>query len=84
MNKTKNYDLTIVVPVYNEEDNMERVEAELGRYVASAPVKTCVLFVNDGSRDSSLQKIKEACARHAATRCASSAVSTRASKATNS
>lgn len=26
MNKTRNYDLSIIVPVYNEENNLERVE----------------------------------------------------------
>lgn len=63
MNKTSQYDLTIVVPVYNEEDNMERLERELSAYVATAPVKACVLFVNDGSSDSSLPRIKDICSR---------------------
>lgn len=30
MNKTGNYTLTIIVPVYNEEDNMPRLEEKLG------------------------------------------------------
>lgn len=62
-NKTSEYELTIVVPVYNEEDNMERLERELSAFLPKASVRSCVLFVNDGSKDSSLQKIKETCER---------------------
>ena len=63
MNHTANYELTIVIRVYNEEDNLERVERELGDFLPKALVKACVLFVNDGSKDGSLAKIKEICAR---------------------
>lgn len=62
-NKTSEYELTIVVPVYNEEDNMERLERELSAFLPKAAVRSCVLFVNDGSKDSSLEKIKEICGR---------------------
>ena len=64
MNITKEYDFTIIVPIYNEEDNMERLEKELTSYLNIAPVKTCVLIINDGSKDNSLQIIKECCNRH--------------------
>lgn len=63
MNRTSEYELTIVVPVYNEEDNMERLEKELSAFLPTAAVKSCVLFVNDGSKDSSLEKIKAICER---------------------
>lgn len=63
MNHTANYELTIVIPVYNEEDNLERVERELADFLPKALVRACVLFVNDGSKDGSLAKIKEICAR---------------------
>ncbi len=66
MNKTGNYTLTIVVPVYNEEDNMPRLEEKLSAYVRQAPVSTCILFVNDGSTDHSLERMREICARHEA------------------
>lgn len=62
MNKTENYDFTIVVPVYNEEDNMAAVGKRLGEYLPVALRKTCVLFVNDCSTDNSLAMIKELCA----------------------
>lgn len=53
------YGFTIVVPLYNEEPNLLRVEQELENYLKQAPVKTCVLFVNDGSTDHSLQLLQE-------------------------
>jgi len=52
------YRFTIVVPVYNEEDNLERVEKELLAYSKIANVPTCVLFVNDGSKDKSQDLIE--------------------------
>lgn len=64
MNKTADYRLTIIVPVFNEEDNMAALEERLAAYLPKAASKTCVLFVNDGSRDNSLNLIREACRRN--------------------
>ena len=33
MNDTRNYQLTIIIPVFNEEDNMKRVEEKLAAFV---------------------------------------------------
>lgn len=66
MNKTKNYQLTIVVPLYNEEDNIDALEESLSLFLPKAQFSTCVLFVNDGSNDGSLPRIKEICKRHTA------------------
>lgn len=63
MNKTREYDFTIVVPVFNEQDNLGRVEQELSRYLTISTKKACVLLVNDGSRDNSLSMIKDICKR---------------------
>jgi glycosyltransferase involved in cell wall biosynthesis len=63
MNKTAQYQFTIVVPVYNEEDNMPQLEERLSAYLPTALYPTCVLFVNDGSKDGSLVCIKQICAR---------------------
>lgn len=52
------YQFTIIVPVYNEEDNLARVEQELLAYIKIATKKTKVLFVNDGSKDSSQKHIE--------------------------
>ena len=61
MNQTVEYEFCIIVPVYNEEDNIARLSGALADYFGHASVKTCVLFVDDGSLDQSLQKIKTAC-----------------------
>ena len=63
MNRTSLYEFTILVPVYDEEDNILRLESELASFLKTAIVKSCVLFVNDGSRDNSLELIKGACQR---------------------
>ena len=66
MNKTRNFEFTIVVPVYNEEDNMAKLEELLSLYLPKALRTTCVLFVNDCSTDGSLGRIKDICRRHTA------------------
>ena len=66
MNKTANYQLTIIVPVYNEEGNILRLEKELGEFLKDAKVSSCVLFVNDGSKDDSERLIREVCERNEA------------------
>lgn len=58
------YRLTIVIPVYNEEDNLLRVETEFLKYFEISVAKSKVLFVNDGSKDSSQHIIEEICARN--------------------
>lgn len=57
------YQLTVVVPVYNEEDNLLRVEQVFKDYFKIAEVPTQVLFVNDGSRDKSQDLIEQICER---------------------
>lgn len=64
MNKTKDYDFTIIVPVYNEEENMEALERRLAEYLPTALRKSCVLFVDDCSTDAGLTAIKEICRRN--------------------
>ena len=58
------YQFTIIVPVFNEEDNLERVEQELLAYTKIAKRPTCILFVNDGSKDQSQSLIEGICERH--------------------
>mgnify|MGYP002855628790 CR=1 FL=1 len=64
MNRTADYDLTIIVPIFNEEDNIRRLEERLAAYLPESAVKSCVLFVDDGSTDASLAGIKDICTRH--------------------
>jgi len=58
------YEFTIIVPVYNEEDNLARVEEELLAYTKIASKTTKILFVNDGSKDKSQQLIEDICQRN--------------------
>ena len=59
-----NYEFTIIVPVYNEEDNLLRVEKELLAYIKIASVRTKIVFVNDGSNDNSQEIIEIISKRH--------------------
>lgn len=55
------YELTIIIPVFNEQDNLERVHTEMRRWLPNAKRKSKVLFVNDGSVDDSLEIIQRIC-----------------------
>ena len=61
-----NYALTIIVPVYNEQDNLQRLEKELLKYLEIASKPSCVLLVNDGSSDNSLTMMQDICQRNSA------------------
>ncbi len=63
MNKTANYQFTIVIPVYNEEDNIYSLEKKLSEFLPQSKYTACALFVDDCSTDQSLARIKEVCAR---------------------
>lgn len=64
MNKTSQYQFTVIIPVYNEEDNIYTLEDKAGTFVKKSLYPACVLFVNDGSRDESLKRIIEICDRN--------------------
>lgn len=59
-----NYEFTIIVPVYNEESNLERVEKELSDYLVISTKKAQILFINDGSKDKSQELIEAICQRN--------------------
>lgn len=64
MNKSANYKLTIIVPVYNEEGNIRRLEAELTHFLQISKISACVLFVNDGSTDGSKSLMEQVCTKN--------------------
>ena len=53
---TKNR-MTIIVPVYNEIDNLKRIEKTFEEYLQQSDTASQVLFVDDGSTDGSLDAI---------------------------
>ncbi|WP_417361004.1 glycosyltransferase family 2 protein [Galbibacter sp.] len=57
------FEFTIIVPVYNEQDNLERIESTFATYFETTALSTKVLFVNDGSKDNSQKIIEEICNR---------------------
>lgn len=64
MNATSKYRFTIIVPIFNEEDNIHALEERLAAFLPAAAEKACVLFVNDGSKDASGERLKEICGRN--------------------
>jgi dolichol-phosphate mannosyltransferase len=59
--QTMSFELTIIIPVYNEEDNLDRVYKEMKQFLSIAKKKTKILFVNDGSKDNSQVQIEKIC-----------------------
>jgi glycosyltransferase involved in cell wall biosynthesis len=53
------FDLSVVLPVYNEEDNVYPVHQELTGVLDALALRYEIIYVDDGSRDSSVQKITE-------------------------
>ncbi len=56
--------LTVIVPVFNEEANLIRVENEMTKFMNGTSITVNVLFVNDGSTDNSQQLIETICSKN--------------------
>lgn len=57
--------ITIIVPCYNEEAGIELFYPEVERHVSAIPdCEFRYLFVNDGSRDGTLEKLRAICGRY--------------------
>ena len=50
--------ISLVVPVYNEEDNINDLHAEVARAMSRQPCAWELVFVDDGSSDHSLDIIR--------------------------
>lgn len=50
-------DLSVVIPVYNEEDNLAMLHTRLTTVLHSAGLDYEIVFVDDGSRDASLEHL---------------------------
>jgi glycosyltransferase involved in cell wall biosynthesis len=51
-------DISVVIPVFNEESNLLVLHERLVNVVTSISNKYELIFVNDGSKDKSLQILK--------------------------
>ncbi len=58
-NKMSSPLISIVVPVYNEEANIQRFYARMAAAVEGEPYDVEMIFVNDGSRDRSFEMLSE-------------------------
>jgi glycosyltransferase involved in cell wall biosynthesis len=58
-------ELTIIVPVFNEEESLPAFFLEMDRFIEISPIPSRVLFINDGSTDTSLMILTDKCIRTA-------------------
>lgn len=52
--------ISIIIPLYNEEENVEALYAELKRILTPSGLETEFIFVDDGSRDQTVERLKKA------------------------
>jgi len=57
-------DISIVVPIFNEEENVQRLHREISSVLIPLNKKYEIIYVNDGSRDRTAQKLKEIKDKH--------------------
>lgn len=55
------YKMTVIVPVYNEKENLDRLVKTFNNFFEVSLIKCKVLFVDDGSTDGSYEKIINIC-----------------------
>ncbi len=55
------FKMTVIVPVFNESDNINRIASTFTDYFSKSPTKSKVLFIDDGSTDDSFSKIENVC-----------------------
>ncbi|MGL5262579.1 MAG: glycosyltransferase [Bacteroides sp.] len=60
-NHTSHYELTILVPIFNEIESLPSLGNKLSEFLPKAKVKTAILLINDGSTDGSKEAIQKLC-----------------------
>lgn len=59
MNNNKQIDLSVIIPIYNEQENIPELHKRLTEVVKQITPNYELIFINDGSRDGSLIKLIE-------------------------
>ncbi|MBM3335928.1 glycosyltransferase family 2 protein, partial [Candidatus Sumerlaeota bacterium] len=57
-------DLSVVVPVFNEQENVEALCRELTDALSRVNIKYEILFVDDGSADATAERLRRAAESH--------------------
>lgn len=57
-------DLSVVIPVYNEEESVAELTGWIEKVCSGAGLSFEILYIDDGSSDSSWEKIKELAGKH--------------------
>lgn len=58
------YQLSIIIPIFNEEENLIRLEEELKSFISTSSISSQFFLINDGSDDHSKKLINEICKRN--------------------
>ncbi len=58
---TKDRLISLVIPLYNEEENVGALYEELTRVLDSTGLSLEFIFIDDGSRDATFEKLRDAC-----------------------
>ena len=58
MTRSGSIDLSIIVPLYNEEDNARPMVEAIRDAVLDLPQEVEIVLVDDGSRDATLERVK--------------------------
>jgi glycosyltransferase involved in cell wall biosynthesis len=64
MEQTEQVEISVVVPVYNEEENLPVLIPKIGKVFEGIGLSYEMIFVDDGSSDGSLRVLKEATSRY--------------------
>jgi len=65
MMKTPPIELTVILPCYNEEENVKRIPSELIEELNALNLRYEIVAVDDGSRDNTLQELRKLQNTHA-------------------
>ncbi len=57
-------EISVIIPVYNEEDNIQMLHERLYQVMQQMGISFELIFINDGSRDRSIELVRALAAKH--------------------